>query len=159
MNRLILLFAIFMVTISVANAKYIPYKQLIDYTFSKESGWRSEYQSDYIIVGTVLDPEFDKSVFTVHITKKLYNELSKYSDYKSKLKKIEWTDLNNDSKSYRYELILPISLLDNHSINMKPGMISIYGKKDAYKICKGTSNIDKNGFIWCYANELEDLVK
>jgi hypothetical protein len=41
MNRLILLFAIFMVTISVANAKYIPYKQLIDYTFSKESGCRS----------------------------------------------------------------------------------------------------------------------
>lgn len=158
MHRLILLFAIFMVTISAANAKYIPYKELKNYSFSKESGWRGQYQLDSIIVGTVIIPKFDKNFFTVHISKKLYNELNKYSDYKSKLKKNELTGSYN-SKSYNYELILPISLLEDHSTNIIYDYITIYTNKGENKICNGSSAVDNTGYIWCTANKIEDLLK
>ena len=148
MKKLILV--IILLVGNLLNAKYIPYKELKNYTFSMQSGYRADSEDNKIIVN------IENGYPSVPISKRLYNELSQHNDYKNHFDISEWTSTKSKAKSYKYNLVLPTEVLSN--IPHQKGMMAYYIDSKGSKICKGTSIIDEGGFIWCTANFLKDLL-
>lgn len=152
MKKILLGLSIMGITSTAVFADYIPYEDLSNYTFSKNSGWRALASDSVLNVSLGLGE--NRSKLEIAITKRLYNELKTHADYKNNLSVTEWTDSNN-TKSYSYNVLLPFSLVDDLP---KKVAFGIKLEHKSSKICKGIADISKDGMTTCTADKLEDIV-
>lgn len=134
-----------LIVFSILNADYIPYANLKNMTYTLESGYRSIYDVDKILIS------IDEGEPSVEISKELYDELSKYPDYNHKLVKLE---------NENYSLKIPKETFINLKHNKgAAGMTYEISHTERNKVCIGKAYINRSGFIWCNADTLESIFK